>query len=374
MKADPGFVVLPTSFAGVARASMQPAEPTLHDLRARRKRAISRALGYLERIAGQAAVLSRLGSGFLYCTAFMATTAADPLLVRRARRLAMRALSARNDVWNQPLEPTTSDELAELVHGHLAGHRLGIRFPRRVAGLRDHAARFDATSLLGWTPGKEPPPVGLRSRCECGWCSPARAATCRNPDCREPLVLQSRRRTWCLALVAAYCGERLGVRLGGRFAEVLAWLPELPDYPTPQRGLGGFYDAAYAVTHVVYTLNDFGRHQLDPAWLPREYEFLRRHLEYVIDLDDPDLLGEFLDTLRAFGSADDHPAIRAGMLRLLAGQNRDGSWGSTDDGDPYRRFHATWAAIDGLRDFAWRGQGLSFPALLPMLRRWARRA
>ena len=87
---------------------------------------------------------------------------------------------------------------------------------------------------------------------------------------------------------------------------------------------------------------------------------------------DPEMLGEIVDSLKAFGLTEAHPLVREGVEYLLAAQNADGSWGPTD-GDVYARYHSTWTALDGLRPYAPRARGLSFPKLKPMLRRWATR-
>jgi hypothetical protein len=36
--------------------------------------------------------------------------------------------------------------------------------------------------------------------------------------------------------------------------------------------------------------------------------------------------------------------------------------------DIYDRYHPTWTAIDGLREYSWRGRRLSFPKLAPLLK------
>lgn len=352
---------------------MKAAFPPSPALDRARRQAVRRGLAYLGRVACHPRRLSRFGSGLLYCCAFMASTAADPWVRRRAEALARRGWTAWRQLWGPRPRPASADEVAELVHGHLAADRLGICPRGRRAWLARHASRFGAIDFLGWDPVHEPPPADLRERCGCGWPNAPHAARCANPDCRSPLPRQSRHRAFCLALTATYCGERLGVRLGRGYADVLRWLPTLPDYPPPSRGAAAFHDAVYTVTHLVYTLNDYGRFRLDPAWLPREYAFLARNLEKALARDDPDMVGEFLDTLRAFGVGDDHPAIRYAMECLLACQNSDGSWGPTESGHDYHRFHTTWAVLDGLRDFQWPSYGLSFPELLPRLRRWAKR-
>jgi hypothetical protein len=179
----------------------------------------------------------------------------------------------------------------------------------------------------------------------------------------------SRYRTWCLALTSAFCGERYGVPLGARYHDTLRWLPLM--HPYPKGSDPHFYDAAYTVTHIVYTLNDYGQFLLSPNWLPREYAFLRENLEVAMARQDADMTGEFLDALRAFGVGDEDRQVQRGFEFLLDTQNSDGSWGDWDWESLYTGFHSTWAAIDGLREFNWTGPQLLFPELLRYLNHWA---
>src|SRR5438309_4605385 len=84
-------------------------------------------------------------------------------------------------------------------------------------------------------------------------------------------------------------------------------------------------------------------------------------------MEDPETNGEFLDSLKAFGLTENHPLIRKGMDYVLATQNADGSWGDVDAEDIYQRYHPTWTAIDGLREYAWRGERLQFPRFMRLL-------
>jgi hypothetical protein len=59
------------------------------------------------------------------------------------------------------------------------------------------------------------------------------------------------------------------------------------------------------------------------------------------------------------------------MDYLLATQNPDGSWGDVEAEDIYDRYHPTWTAIDGLREYAWRGERLQSPRLMRLLDQWA---
>jgi hypothetical protein len=128
-------------------------------------------------------------------------------------------------------------------------------------------------------------------------------------------------------------------------------------------------EAIYAVTHIVYTLNDYGTYKLSPVWLPREFAFLKANVKAACVRDDPEILGELLDSLKAFGLRATDPLVDHGASYLLAEQNEDGSWGDPDEDNIRTRCHTTWTAIDGLRTCAWRGERSTFPELKSILNR-----
>ena len=111
-------------------------------------------------------------------------------------------------------------------------------------------------------------------------------------------------------------------------------------------------------------------YRLSPEWLPQEFEFLKTNLKEAITQRDADMLGEFMDSLRAFGVTTDDPRMRAAVDYLLSHQNADGSWGDPEAEDIYERYHPTLTAVNGLRDYAWTKRALVFPDLAPELRRW----
>src|SRR5690606_38233941 len=121
---------------------MKQDDVTGDDFEMRRRRAIRRGMGYLRRIVSDPRHGARHGSGLLYCCAFMASTAADPELRRCARVLALHGWALWRLVWRGTRHLETADEVAELVHGHFAAERIGLRLPRKRAWLRREAARF----------------------------------------------------------------------------------------------------------------------------------------------------------------------------------------------------------------------------------------
>lgn len=178
--------------------------------------------------------------------------------------------------------------------------------------------------------------------------------------------MMSRYEVWLVALIRSYIGESYGVILGARYADVLKWLPLMRPYCGPEND-SDFIWAIYAVTHVVYTLNGYGVYNLSPLWLPHEFEFLRKYFHQPIAMDDPETMGEILDSLKSFGLTSRHSLIRKGEEFILSRQNPDGSWGEVHANDIYERYHPTVAAIDGLRYNSWRGLGLSFESVKPFL-------
>jgi hypothetical protein len=314
--------------------------------------------------------LAYLGSGLLYFCRSLAHTAADPELRAQAIMLGRWGFSCWKAETGALPAALDAAYVAEYVRAYGAAEALGVRSPRVKARLRQAARMFRAVDYLGFDPKAEAPPADMPATCDCGIWNARGKRVCADRHCGARLARMTRYRTWSLAVTSAYCGERYGVPLGAHYRHAMRWLPLMRPYPPASHR--EFHDAAYAVTHVVYTLNDYGACLLSPYWLPWEYEFLRRHIETAVARNDADMAGEFLDTLRAFSIGDDDEQVRRGYDFLLDTQNSDGSWGNWDWQSVYVAFHTTWAAIDGLREFAWSGPGLAFPELLPSLNRWAR--
>jgi hypothetical protein len=331
-----------------------------------RERAVGRGLEFIYRTACDEDCFAVYGHDLLNCFYFISATSRDSLLRRVARRMGRE----RARLWrrqNRSL-PRAADvnTVCNGIHATYAADRFGLRAPVFKAQLRRAAARISAQDYFWFDPGSEPPPVDVTEPCWCGRMNERGRRACR--ACRRRLVMINRYRLWYEALIAAYNSERTGVAVAASYSEVIKWLPLMRPYRGREGGRNAdFYDCLYAVTHIVYTLNDYSLYSLSPRWLPEEYAFLKSNLREAIKTEDPDMMGEFLDSLIAFGLKDSHPLIRTGMEFLLASQNPDGSWGDMDAEDVYARYHPTWTAIDGLREYGQREQRLSFPRLLPAL-------
>ena len=340
---------------------MQPFKPK------ERERAIERGLEFIYEVACDEDYFADYGQDLLNCFYFISVTSRDRALRRTARKMGLeRARLWRREHRSLP-RGADAETVSLYIHGIYAAERFGLRDPALKEQIRRAAKRITALDYFWFDPTREPPPSDVTERCECGLLNERGRKACR--QCRKRLTVINRYLLWYDALIVSYNCERIGVHIGARYHEVLKWLPVMRPYRGRENGDNpDFYDCLYAITHIVYTLNDYSVYRLSPRWLPQEYAFLKTHLREAIETEDPDMMGEFLDSLKAFGLEDTHPLIRTGMEFLLSCQNADGSWGDTDAEDVYKRYHPTWTAIDGLRQYAWRGERLSFPRLKPMLK------
>jgi hypothetical protein len=335
---------------------------------ARSKTSIARGLDFIYRVANTTHGFDSYGTLLICCFALVGATSRDAGLRQLARSRAQK-LAQR---WRRahPLVPpdASTDLVLEFVLVRYALSRLGLRDVVLNAQIRTAAKRFSVQDLLGFDPVSEPPPNDLSYPCDCGLKNQRGRTFCKK--CRKRLEIQSRYRVWMRALASTYVSGRCGILFGARYADALKWLPVMRPYPARANADEEVVrDAIFAVTHIVYTLNDYNTYRLSPRWLPQELAYLKGSVEAACVKDDPEVLGELLDSLRAFGLPAGHPLIMRGAKYLLANQNEDGSWGDPDEENIRTRCHTTWTAIDGLRTCAWRGERVSRPEVKSMLKR-----
>lgn len=336
-----------------------------------REDAIQRGMNFIYSIACKPRQFAQCADDLLYFFFRVALTSKDPKLRRMAREMGNESFSRwRHKHHSVPRDPDP-DTITNYLYTHSTAEMFGIRNRTLKQHLREATRRHATEDFLWFDPLIEGPPEDVPESCDyCDEWNQRGRKQCRS--CRRRLTMMTRYQVWYYSLILAYRAESYGIVLGAGYADVFKWLPLL----RPYRGREGdanpdFADSVYAISHVVYTLNDYGVYRLSPHWLPEEYEFLKANSKEAVAIDDPDMTGEFLDSLMSFGLTEKDSAIRQGRDYLLSRQNPDGSWGDMDAQDIYSRYHPTWSAVDGLRDYAWRGKGLKFPTVLPLLKLWS---
>jgi len=332
-----------------------------------RARAVARGLDYIYRTSLERRNFADYSGDYLWCFYTLAFAARDEQLQQTARRMGVE----RARFWRRLHQalPRNADAttITDYVFASDAADNLNVRDDRLKEQIRSMAQRYTARDYLWFNPITEPPPADVPEECEYDRAINPRGSK-RCHVCKRRLEMRSRYDVWCDALITTYSGEHYGVELGTRYADVLKWLPVMRPYRGNQNGANpDFFYTVYAVTHVIYTLNDYTQYRLSPAVLPQEYQFLKNNLLEAITEHDPDMLGEFMDTLKSFGMTSEDPDMRAGIAYLLSRQHRDGSWGETSTRN---RYHETWAAIDGLTDYDLRaGEGLTLQEVRSLLER-----
>jgi hypothetical protein len=318
-----------------------------------RDQAIMRGLDFLyNQIARDPDAFVHWGHDLLFAFGNIAATSSDPALQQRARDMGHeRALE-----WNRlhPSLPPGYDEsdIGDLVSGLDSVERLAAPNPKLRQQLEAAAPRFSAVDYLWFDPKAEGPPADIPELCgKCKRQNDRGAIQCIR--CGARLTMRSRYDIYQDALITSYTGERTRIVLGARYRDVLKWLPTLRPYPPPGSNWHEYYAGIYAITHVVYTYNEYSQYRISQSCFPREFDHLRAHLRQAASDQDPETMGEFLDSLRAFGLDFNDRLIRTGIEYLLGSQNRDGSWGEQVGVSTYSRYHPTWTAIDGLRDYRW---------------------
>lgn len=335
-----------------------------------RAQAVRRGLLFIYRTALNEKNFSQYGSDYLWCFYTLSSAFSDQEASAMARRMGVER--ARHWRLRHRRLPPDADAgtISDYAFGSDAADSLGVRDDSLKEEIRRAAPRYSARDYLLFDPRTEPPPSDVPDDCDfCGAENPRGATRCS--VCKHKLRMRTPQDVWYDALITTYSGEHYGVPLGASYRDVLKWLPTFHPYRAADKRSDEFYDTVYAITHVVYTLNDYSLYRLDPRWLPQEFAFLRDNMVAAINQRDADMLGEFMDTLRAFGLATDDALMRKGMEYLLGHQNRDGSWGNMRERDIYLRYHPTWNSVAALSEYRWRGEGLSHPELKPLLEQWA---
>lgn len=312
--------------------------------------AAHRGLELLRQLARRKSTFATYSGHLLLAFYFIAVTTRDATLSRKALRFGRE----RARYWKQQshLKPRRINAVTVMdqIGASYAAARLGIPHQRIRRAIEDAAARYSPAELLGFDPRSGAIPRDVPDDCECGADNERGRRRCRR--CRRRLQARSGYEVWYYALTNIYFCERFGLELPVTYADVMRLLPTLRPYPRP--GTRFHHDAIYAVTHIVYTLNDYNSAQLRAPLLGRERRFLKASMAWALKRGEADTVAEIVDSLAGCGVADTDPRMVQGRRFILDQQRKDGGWG--DEHDEYGRFHSVWTCIDGLRDYGWRSR------------------
>jgi hypothetical protein len=316
-----------------------------------RDRAVRRGLFYVYSVATTPSVFRDWGPDLLWAFHNVHSTSGN----RELSELAWRMGHERAQEWRRmyPKVPAQVDagDIVDLVNGSYTAELLGVSDPAMHEALGQAAARFTNADFILFDPAREAPPPDLPARCpKCGRQNARGVHTCTR--CGTTLTMRSRYDLFTDAMITTFGGNEYGVLTGGRYADVLRWLPTMHPYPARASiSEDEYYAVLNTVTHVVYTFNSYNLYRVPPSCFPQEFAFLKANLTFAIKEHDPETLGEYMDTLQAFGLTFSDPLIQQGVNYLLSVQNPDGSWGNLQDPDIYNRYHATWTSLGGLQSF-----------------------
>ena len=312
-----------------------------------REKAVDHALDCLYAIARRESVFRLYDGHLLLALALAASTSRSRGLRRKATAMGRERARRWMTRWPRIRPRLDADSVLQQVIATDAVGRLGLTARRIQRDLRAVIAHIPTSALLYFHPAREDVPTDVPAECACGNYEPRGRRTCTT--CGRRLKLLDPYEVWYYALTNAYFCERQGMPLSVRPADLLSKVSGLRPYPAA--GTSRHYQAVYAATHIVYVLNDYGEARLSSRVLPRERAFLAASLQSALDRREPDTVAEIVESLLALGASDTSPLVRAGRAFLLATQRSDGGWG---DADEYGRFHTAWAAIDALKDHAWK--------------------
>lgn len=164
---------------------------------------------------------------------------------------------------------TGPSELLDLMQGVYTLECLGTGDGSLRQQLVERCAAYGVEDFLKYDPAAGEPGGGVREDCPCGTRPPVGAREC--PGCRRPAVPMSKFDVWLEALVWTFHGCRMRIGLGACFFDVLRQLGGAFAALYPRRHELSQKDChylCYALTHVVYALNNFGERSLPQSLFP----------------------------------------------------------------------------------------------------------
>ena len=242
--------------------------------------------------------------------------------------------------------------------------------------------QFDINDITGFDPHRLEPPSTPSQHCSnCGQQNNKKMVICTS--CKHTLQKKFDYGSVTDAVVWAFVFNSIDLDLEcqskGRhctleMADVLRILPEARKYrELDELGEDFWKLESYFVTHFIYAMSDWGERPLRRELYMEEFKFLTSSLNYALQLDDPELVGEFIHCLFILGySENDEATTKAiphlkevymdSLRYLLATEKKLGSIGSwtSKASVAYARYHSAWCGVVGLMPHKQLGKPVAF--------------
>ncbi len=276
--------------------------------------ALWRGMEYMIRSASDPVNFEEYASDYLFFFADL-SRAPDSWLGYRARQEGLRL----GEIYlRKYFDIDDADAIVDSASALWALDVIGMDIEAPQVLLRGAAGRFAAVDYWGFDPARR-----------------------EAPDLDELIDL----------LIGFHFTDRIDAGVPVSFTEALLYVPSVEYLDDQEIGGDRYVDQNNLVTHLVYTLSGYASWLLDPALVPRELDYIRGCFAASLMWADPETLSEFTDSLRLLGYGRSDPDVAAGTELLLELQLPDGSWQPVEPEDEYDRYHATWCAMDALRNY-----------------------
>jgi hypothetical protein len=180
--------------------------------------------------------------------------------------------------------------------------------------------------------------------------------------CKRKLVSVLHYQSICHAIVWAGVFSDIGLEFRAKsnwktcVDDILCRLRDIRPYKSLEAlGEMAFKEQCYFVTHLLLSVTSWGRYHVEVMDFIPEYLFILGNLNVVIKLGDPELAGEFLQSLRIMGIPKTAYPIERGISYLLNKERSlkaKGYWIAPQKADFYQMYHSVYCAIIGMMDYS----------------------
>lgn len=218
-------------------------------------------------------------------------------------------------------------------------HKIPFDWQKACQQISNALNTVELNDIVGFNCSQNSLPMTPKNYCtHCGLDNDSKQVVENCAECGH--VLRVKVDYGCLndALIWTYIFADVGIdllcgRKRASLEDVLRLLPLARSYQRiDELGDHTFVWQCYFVTHLIYVFSDWGQHKLSRQLFSEEFEFMISNMELVIRLDDPELVGEFLQCLKILGMeewADSELwfVIEAGYNYLMALEQQLGGQG-----------------------------------------------